>query len=237
MTATWNTRILTDRAPAFFRDLRDDLAQGDIIADVPRGFVDDTAVCRVDQGRDYGRAKFLPADQHTSPKAHERKNADDAIHLKVKLGFAMVLWPDCQIDGFANKAREGTNNVKADKMFAGVAPLIDLNLYKESEHDRIKAGNRAALFYVPGFDDLNIPESVVDLRRILPVKQSLLLAGRVASVTDTVRDAMGPHLSWFFTELRHGLGERVGCPSCGSALDLRGLIALPPDSSETEAAS
>ena len=224
MRAISNIRTLTSSEP-FFRDLRAELSQGDIIANVPRGFVDDTAVCRVEGGQQYGRAKYEPADRKTNPPAFERKSGHDSIHLSVAIGFAMVLWPDCAIDGFGNKAREGGHNISLDKMFAGVAPLVAMSNYKSCRARNIKAVTRPSLFYIPAFPEFDIPESVADLRRILPIKQSILINARVASVSDLVRDQLVPHLTWFFTE--HRLGDHVGCPSCGAEIDLRNLIRLP----------
>jgi hypothetical protein len=214
-------------SPQFFQELREELSQGDIIANVPHGFVDDLGVCRVEGADQYGPALYMPAEHHKNPAAFQRKTGRDALHLHVKVGLAMVLWPDCKLDGFSNKARPGKNNVKSDKIFAGVAPLVDLNAYKPEEHTKIKNGQRPTLFYVPALGSASIPESVVDLRRIFPIKQSLLVDGRVASVSDGVRDALVPHLSWFFTE--HRIGERVACPSCNTTIELNELVRLPPE--------
>lgn len=211
--------------PDFYAALALKLSQGDIVSDVPWGLVESpVTVCRPHHPeRPSGKALYEALDALKMPF----RKTGEFIHLRAPLiGPAIVLWHDCQIDKFEEQGKP------QEKWFAAVAPIVPIRNMKADAVQAVREGERRAFFWMPKGVSSGVPEeSYLDLRHILPFRQSYLMAKRRGALSDTVRRALHLHLFTFFTQ--RALNENVTC-ECGRKIDAD--VAFP-QLSENEGAT
>ncbi len=198
---------MADAKAAYYVEPGAKLSQGDLVKDVPWGLLPDpTTVCRPNnKDAEHGKAYYTP--RHLTKQGGVAfGGGTELIHAQARLGMAMVLWHDCEIDKFEEKEKP------KEDWFAAVAPVLPLSLIQQADQrERVVAGDRIQLFPLPPLEPVNLPDSFVDLRHIWSVKQTLL-TDRVASLGDVGRNALYEHLFTFLT--RNRIRETVLCPAC-----------------------
>jgi hypothetical protein len=193
---------------AAYAPLQAKLSQGDIIAGIPWGSVDaPLTVCRGDEHT--GKARFGPPEKTRNPDAFA-KGRIETVHLRAKRGAGVVVWHSCELDKFASKRQS------PDKWFAGVAPVISATMLNEADRAIVRGFDKFSMFPLPAAPDGGVDEeSFVDLRYIVPMKQSLL-AQRVGTFSPEMLDAFCAHVFRFLT--RRALATSATCPRCQQTL-------------------
>jgi len=202
----------------FFAPLSQALSQGDIVAGVPWGLIDDPlTICRpVDRSKSEGKAQYGPASALKGAF-----KGIEAVHARAQLGLGMVLWHDCQIDKFKNQERP------PEKWFAAIAPILPLKDFDAESAGVVKEGRRRAFFFVPAFPDIGITEdSYVDLRHIWSLKQSLLI-DRMGTLSPSARMDLYAHLFTFLTQRAYG--RDVQCAHCGQRTPWENVVDVGED--------
>lgn len=127
----------------------------------------------------------------------------------------MVVWHDCQIEKFENQGKP------QGKWFAAVAPIIPFSLAQMNEEARetVRSGERRAFFHLAAWPEAGVQEEgFVDLRHVLPIRQSWLLERRTGALSETVRQALHLHYFTFLTQRQ--LIPDFGCPQCGNKISI-----------------
>jgi hypothetical protein len=187
----------------FYAPLGAELSQGDIVAAIPWGLIDDPlTVCRAeDRSKPEGKARYAPvAALRPPPKGVE------IIHARAQIGMGMVLWHDCQIDKFKNQGKPET------KWFASIAPVVPLQDSDPDAAAAVREGRRRAFFFLPAFAAIGIEkDSYVDLRHIWPLRRSLL-SDRRGALSLEARNDLYAHLFTFLTQTVYP--HEVRCIHC-----------------------
>lgn len=204
-------------AEGFYLPPADRLSQGDILQELPWGLIPDPLIiCRPnDRTATSGKAQF--SSSGLTPKAGQPhwQPETEFIHAAARNAYGIVMWHDCQIDSWLNKGRANAEQAA----FAGVAPVLPLAGLPPTLHDGIRKGDHRTFFFLPPFaiGDVTLPESIVDVRYIWSIKQSLLTP-RLASISDTARLSLYGHLFTFLTRKRLSIERK--CVHCGSPMSL-----------------
>ncbi len=193
---------------AAYAPLQAKLSQGDIIAGTAWGSVQaPLTVCRGDENT--GKAKFGPPEKAKNPDAFANGRVE-TVHLRAKRGVGVVVWHSCELDKFARKRQP------PDKWFAGVAPIVPATALNEADRPIVRGFDKFSMFPLPAAPDSGVhEESFVDLRYIVPMKQSLLTQ-RVGTFSPEMLEAFCAHLFRFLT--RRALATSATCPRCQHAL-------------------
>jgi hypothetical protein len=197
--------------------VRAELSQGDIVADIPWGMLEDPPIACYPRGGAWntskGKAEYSRPELADQPGNAAAFIKQYRLVIPVQRGPVMVVWQDCEIDKFKNRKK-----LPPEKWFAGVAPILSGKGFSPElqkwtwDFDVFPffplSANAAA-----GLTD---PFHYVDLRQVWPVRQSLLKK-RVASLSDVARGALHDQLFTFFSRLR--VVRNLACPKCGAKVE------------------
>jgi len=212
-----------------YAPLPETLSQGDIVTNAPWGLIEaPLSICRPQNATETaGKAKYGPPSGHSHPPAFSQQRPEN-IHLKGHLGLAMVLWHDCQIDKFKEQGKP------VEKWLTAIAPIVPMTANSDPALvASVREGRRRAFFHLPEFTDQRLPESYVDLRYILSVKQTLLTE-RITTLSTESREDLYRTLFQFLTA-RRIVAESV-CPHCSSPIDLSVFMTRADDDEAATAA-
>ncbi len=192
--------------PRFYEKVDLELSQGDIVASLPYGLIDDPlCVCR------QSPLWVGPAADAERPPAFVREDSVENVLARSKSALSIVLWHGCEIDKFLNKG------AMSPKAFAAIAPVLPLDrIGNELAQDQLRQGKRRAYFYLEPFDHdgQGEREYYVDLRYLWSVKQSLLLSSRVGRLSGPAVMALYAHMFFFFTGANLS-SSSLKCRNCG----------------------
>jgi hypothetical protein len=218
-----------------FVPLRDDLSQGDVVADVPWGMITDPLiVCLPESGawenKPRRKAFYSPLELTSDPPT--ALSPPFRLAVAVRRGPAMVMWEDCQIEQIKNRQMEkrkinSDEKVDPSKWFAAVAPLISEVGWPPDVQAGIARFEYHRYYPVPARPDIAAMAEGpfhVDLRYIWPVKQSLLVH-RLASLSEVAREGLRRQLFLFLSQRR--IIDPVICPSCGTRVPTTVSAAEP----------
>lgn len=204
---------------AFYLEPGSKLSQGDLARNIPWGLIPaPLAVCRPnDKTKDEGGSFYAPHDRIRKGGEAFSNGRDETIHASGRLGMALVLWEDCEIDKFEKKKQP------PEKWFVAVAPVLPSSRFPPDIWEGVRAGERTQFFHLPALAAKGFDESYADLRYIWSVKQTLLV-DRAATLGDIARRALYDHLFWFLTNRR--LRDKVLCTHCLTTLPASDLFEV-----------
>lgn len=174
-----------DASEWWLADLRAEVSQGDIYADVP--FLTPAVPLTHLQHAEVGKGRPGWAET-SSPTFHKRTQRMHALGV-YKPRHAILLSHDCEIDKAKDRPRF---------LLAPIAPIADL-----PEKTRTNVVDQSHLALAPLPDIPNIGFYYADLRGITSVPYELMAnSSRVASMTDTSRRRLGAYLVAFLLRKR-----------------------------------
>lgn len=193
-----------------YAPLGEALSQGDICRDVPWGVIPSPLViCRPDQPKQPMSKAFCGQVDLINRGGKAYAGRHEMLHFDSVRGLVMVVWDDCEIDKFENRAQD------KEKWFAAVAPIHPLARLNPGDREVVMRLERHAFFPLLASPEHGIADaSYVDLRYIVPVKRALLDPNRVTALSTTNRKALVGHMIRFLT----GTELAPACPNCGTEL-------------------
>jgi hypothetical protein len=202
----------------FYAPLSPKLSQGDIVANVPWGLIDDpvTVYRPEDRSKPEGKARYASLATLKPPF-----KTTETIGARAQLGLGMVVWHDCQIDKFESQGKPAT------KWFAAIAPVVPLQEADAAAAEAVRAGRRRAFFYLPAFTQIGIEkDSYVDLRHVWSLRQSLLVDRR-GTLSPNARMALYAQLFTFLTQRSYE--SEIQCVHCGKQTSWEGTAEAGED--------
>jgi hypothetical protein len=164
--------------PVAFGAPKDEISQGDLLADVPSALIEDLRYM-VQTGED-----TFKLDSDPQPRRLDRMYPSNAREVRT---FGVVITHDCEID---KPSRRSLVYVALVRPLAGVA---------EEHREGFRSNTRHRAFYLPANEYLP-DESYVDLRRMTPVVGNVIgELPRLACMNEDGRSMLREQLFRFFT--------------------------------------
>lgn len=115
-------------------------------------------------------------------------NKDD-VRAEGQVTWGIVITHDCEIEN---------DDSRHQRLVGLIRSLASLN---DSDKATIVSGRHFGRLYLPAWDEVNFPESYLDLRRITTLRQDALPSdNRVASLTDFGREVLQAGVIRYLTE-------------------------------------
>jgi hypothetical protein len=137
-----------------------------------------------------GRRQAMLHSPDDPPAGGFRWDPKEAVVAEGQLSWGIVLTHDCDLLH---------PDSKSHRLVALMRPFDALS--KESQ-TRVLAGEQMAMFYLPPWQELALPETYVDLRRWTTLREDALPDGnRVAGLTDRGRDLLRAAIVRYLAEM------------------------------------
>lgn len=207
-----------DFSDGYYEPAEQEIRQGDLLSGITWGpVVHPLTICRPKNASlDVGVSDYAPPAALKGPPPAFDNGRLELAHAKVRSGFGIVMWQDCQIDYLKNRGRAADS-----KALVAIAPVVPFSEVPATIHEGIRSSHRPGAFYLPSCSELQKfgleGEAYVDLRHTVTVYQRAL-GERTLSLSRTAVKAFYDHIFWFLTAYR--ASGPLNCPSCGVAFEL-----------------
>jgi len=175
----------------YVRPIPGELRQGDIYRDVLHLMLSTAGfqVLRTRQAKGNRVEVFLHDQDHAPSDGFHWDNKEPVV-AEGQLRLGIVLTHDCEIENEDNKRHRL------------IGLLRRLDLLSAADQETIIEGRHYGRMYLPVWEEVGMPESYLDLRRVTTLRgDSLPEDQRIASLTDLGRNVLQAAIIRYLTEL------------------------------------
>lgn len=167
-----------------------DLRQGDIYRDVLHVMLSEPGFTVLREITiKGGRRAFAPHDADDPPSGGFTWESKESVRAEGQVCLAVVLTHDCEIEN---------PDSREHRLVAVVRPLLNLST---GDRETIRSNRQFGRMWLPAWDEVELPESYVDFRRITTLRKDALPDDhRIASMTDVGRELLQKFTIRYLTE-------------------------------------